>query len=358
MNYAAVARAAPTNEPRVVEAAERITQAVDQATGLTRSLLTFSRRATTDKAPIHLGQAVSATVDLLKRMLPAAIEIAADLPTSAPGLWIKADATQLQQVVMNLAVNARDAMPDGGRLHIAVVHRAVDSSDVLAAVATRGMGAAVLIIEDTGAGMSDDVRARLFEPFFTTKARERGTGLGMAIVHGIVTDHQGTIDVESRVNEGTRIEVAFPCCAPGDPAERTTSETPRHRGRGQTVLLAEDNEVVRSLLASSLRSLNYKVLECKHGAEALDVFERRHNDISAVILDVDLPKKSGTACLKQMRAASPELPAVVITGSVGPRIEDLRDAQTRALYKPFLVIDLAKQLSDVLNASDRRAAQP
>ncbi len=358
MNYASIAHSGPSDKDRVEEAYERIGQAVGQATGLTRSLLTFSRRATTDKSPVHFGQVISVAVELVRRMLPAAIEIVADSPSYAPGLWIEADATQIQQVILNLAVNARDAMPDGGKLGISVSHRAVDSSDVLSAVATRGMGAAALVVEDTGEGMSEETLAHMFEPFFTTKTKERGTGLGMAIVHGIVTDHHGTIDVKSQVEHGTRIEVIFPCCSPGDSVAGPSLDDSVSHGHGETILLAEDNESVRAMVASTLRSMNYHVLDCSNGVEAMAVFESNRASVSALILDVDLPKKSGTACLDEMRNARPELPAVMVTGSSGPDLEALVDSQTLALNKPFLVTELANKLSEVINASSRQSPQP
>ncbi len=212
-NFAHAARMAPSKEDKVVQALDGIIEVTEQATGLTRSLLTFSRAAPAEKSPVHLGRAVAKSIHLLSGMLPATIEIVADA-SSFPDLWVEGDATQLQQVVLNLAVNAGDAMPDGGQLRIAVNHEPVDPADVLSAVTTKGKGAAVLMVEDTGVGMPEEVRTRIFEPFFTTKPRELGTGMGMAVVHGIVSDHHGHIDVDSQEGRGTRISATFPCCDP------------------------------------------------------------------------------------------------------------------------------------------------
>ena len=233
-----------------------IEKIAEQATGVTRSLLTFAHRAPTSKRPVDLLAVLSESSRFLGRLLPASIERLQDLP-DAP-VWINADVTQIQQVVMNLTVNARDAMLHGGRLHVSLSTRPV--------VADGGVEEeAVLTVSDTGVGMSEEDRTRIFEPFFTTKERGAGTGLGLSVVHGIVADHGGRIDVVSALGKGSTFRVLLPVSPPPEaPAERPAIRS-REKGHGELLLIVEDNEYVLEVMTAALEPVGYRVVTACDG---------------------------------------------------------------------------------------------
>ena len=207
------------------------------------------------------------------------------------------------------------------------------------------------MVEDTGIGMPEEVQARIFEPFFTTKPRERGTGLGLAIVHRIVIDHHGQIEVGSREGHGTRITISFPCC---DAPETEPAPSPdgfsAHAGHGEMVIVVEDNPQVLEIVSSSLQSAGYQVAQASDGVEAMTVFGKHWDRARMVVLDLYLPKKSGRACLREMRERRLGLPVVIITGSVEPDIEENLSRSTRLLRKPFRIGELETVIAEALSA--------
>ena len=319
---------------------DQIAKAGEQASELTRSLLTFSRKLPATKARIDLRHCVKEAGSMLKRMLPASIELVVEGTTGGP-LWIHADPTQIQQIVMNLAVNARDAMPDGGTLRIA------------AAPPGDGQGAAPpeqaqLVVSDTGEGMTPEVLSRVFEPFFTTKPRGQGTGLGLSTVHGIIADHDGWIDVRSTPGEGSTFTVTLRI-AP----EHVEGETdqPLHEaplGQGQQLLLAEDNPLVAHAVTAMLRSLRYEVARVGDGEALLAQLADRTEEYALLIVDVDLPKRSGLDALKEIRAGGSDVPVIIVTGTTGDEVNAQLDRNTILLPKPFELRQLADAVAGLL----------
>lgn len=332
---------------RAPEALSAIERATEQATGVTRSLLTFSHRMPAAKEPVDLRDALDKTTRLLGRLLPAAIEIDVD---ASPGeqLWVEADATQLQQVVLNLAINARDAMSEGGRLRI-VTRRATDAEceEYLSQKAVE-RGAAVIEVADTGVGIPPELQPRIFEPFFTTKARGQGTGLGLAIVHGIIRDHGGRVGLESEVGRGTVFRVCLPILERARIPIEVDEPSPVPRGAGERLLLAEDNQHMREILASRLGALDYQVDACSDGQEALARYGEYGGEYRLIVLDLDLPKLDGLACIREIRRQGCDVPVVVITGSVRTQLDEQIDEHTAVLRKPFQVNDLARLVSRLL----------
>ncbi len=333
-------------ENRARKELEQIQEATHQAADLTRALLTFSRKLPAEKKPIDLCAVVQESERLLRRVLPAAVQLEVDAACESP-LWVNADQTQVHQVVLNLAINARDAMPDGGTLRVALSSMVESDIGDLPEAPDSGGSAARLVVADTGVGMSPEVQTRIFEPFYTTKTRGQGTGLGLSIVHGIVKDHGGHIEVRAEVGKGTTFTVVLPCIRSGAVAEPVRSATITPKGRGELILLAEDNQHVRGIIASTLESLGYNVTLAEDGITALGIFAQHDKEIRLLILDADLPARSGPDCLRELRDKGVKTPAIVITGNVDFESSELDD-ETVLLRKPFGMPELASTVSVAL----------
>lgn len=296
-----------------------------------RDLLTFARKSDGTYAPVDLTRLVERSFDFIGRLLPSSTALTHSVP-GGPALWTVGDESKLRQALINLVLNARDAVDARGQVHIALRADPESSEHALLEVA------------DEGVGMSPNVLSQVFDPFFTTKARTKGTGLGMSIVRGIVEDHGGTIDVESKPGEGTRISIRLPLGEPGS-AESLGSRAPE-RGKGRLVLLVEDDSAVRMMVRLVLVNAGYRVSECHRADEARRAFQSQSSDYYAAILDVDLPGGSGHQVRAELRALAPELPIVMTSGLVlDGTIDDCV-----ALPKPF-------SPTEVLEALDHAAAE-
>jgi two-component system cell cycle sensor histidine kinase/response regulator CckA len=296
-----------------------IKQNANRAAGLVRQLLAFSRQQTLRPQVLNLGDVLSELSILLGRLLGENIELSLD---QASDLWaVKADLHQLEQVVINLAVNARDAMPEGGKLEIRTVNVSEAESRKLG-VGHVPPGEYVMVeVCDTGTGMSEEVKHKIFEPFFSTKEIGRGTGLGLSTVYGIVKQTGGYIFAESEEGEGTAMRVYLPRHVEGsdgvdqEPAklERMPEKPKDLTGRG-TVLLVEDEDAVRSFAARALGQRGYQVLEASTGAEALEVFEEHKGEVDLVVSDVVMPEMDGPTMMKKLRETNSDLKIILISG--------------------------------------------
>ena len=346
--YAEAARLSMPAGHRAAGDIEGILAAVGQAAGVTKGLLTFSRETPPEVLPINLGRLVHESSRLLGRMLPASINVAIEATESSDGLWIQGDSVQLNQVLMNLLANARDAMPAGGELRIEVQREPTESADAWNVIATRGLGVVKLVVEDTGCGISEEIQARVFDPFFTTKPRGQGTGLGMSIVHGIVESHHGHIRIESEETRGTRITICLPRCEPPADVENAAARPDEIDGHGVTILVAEDSEHVRAVVATALESSGYAVLEAKDGEDALRLFEERGDVIGLAILDVDMPKMGGKACMHGLHASQPALPVILMTGYLDKPLPADGLGDVLLLRKPFPLSKLTRLVNETL----------
>lgn len=336
MGHAAMLRQDLLPQNRPTEALAVIEQAAEQAQGVTRALLTFSRRLPVEKRVVDLRDVTRRAVRLLRRLLPASIELSVDLNPEV-SLHVRADATQLQQIIMNLATNARDAMPNGGVLRIALDRQATD-----------GHAEARLTVADTGCGIATSAQKQIFEPFFTTKERGQGTGLGLAIVHGIVADHDGRIELKSEAGAGSTFSVILPL-VDEEPIATTHADLVHARsGRGETILLAEDNAFVRAMMVSVLKTLQYRVTAVEDGDTLLHTFREEPDAFQILILDIDLPRRAGPECLTEIRRQRPDLPAIVVSGAVYVAAEDAIDPGVPILRKPFHLAELAECIRDIL----------
>jgi CheY-like chemotaxis protein len=259
----------------------------------------------------------------------------------------------MQQVMMNLALNARDAMPDGGELRFGLSAVAV-APDAAPPVAGMDPGEYVcLSVSDTGMGMSEEVQSHLFEPFFTTKEVDEGTGLGLAQVYGIIRQHRGHIDVSSAVDEGTLFRIYLPRANGEKPSPAASPETaPAPRGRGETILVVEDAQEILGAVRAGLTSLDYRVKSAQNGQEALAILANERIDL--VLTDVVMPDMGGKALLRELRARRPELPVLAMTGHV---LEEDGEALKESgfsdvIAKPFSMPHLATVIAATLDARE------
>ena len=333
----------------VVHPLEQVAKAAASAASLTRQLLAFSRRQIIEPTVVDLDVLISQFHKMLTRLIGETIDVRV-----VPGgrlASVKVDAGQFEQVLLNLAVNARDAMPDGGTLTIATANTVLDS-DYCASRPGLEPGPYVQVtVCDTGYGMTDEVRSHLFEPFFTTKGLGRGTGLGLATSLGTVQQAGGTIDVDSIVGRGSTFRVLLPAIdlAPDDPVE---VHLPDHLQPGtETILLVEDDESVRGLAVAMLTRLGYDVLSAADGREALTVASTRAEPIDLMLTDVVMPGMNGAELADHLRAIHPETRVLFTSGYAEKMIahQGIIDAHRHFIAKPYSLPALAKRLRAVLD---------
>jgi two-component system, cell cycle sensor histidine kinase and response regulator CckA len=329
-----------------------IKRAALRATNLTGQLLAFARKQVIKPRIVNLNDLLLDMDKLLRRLIDEHIELITLLSVDL-GL-IKADPGQLEQVIVNLAVNARDAMPEGGKLTLATANVIIDPVSVPELTASPTGAYVLLTISDTGMGMSEDVKARAFEPFFTTKAPGRGTGLGLATCYGIITQQGGHIQIDSQVGQGTAISIYLPL------VEATADELSQQHDEGtlplgqETVLLVEDEPSVRALARRVLREQGYSVLEAANGDEALQL-ARQHVGlvIDLLLTDVVMPQMSGIALANQLKDMYPAIKILFTSGYTDDAI--IRHARLQAsaafLAKPFSPAILACAMREVLDSS-------
>jgi PAS domain S-box-containing protein len=326
---------------------EQIKLAADRAARLTRQLLIFARRGVIEPTVLDLNELVLHLSHLLRRLIGEDVELEV---TPSLGLWaVRADAGQIEQVLVNLAVNARDAMPEGGRLIIATGNVDVDEARAREPGMAPAGQYARLIVTDTGTGMTEDTKAHLFEPFFTTKERGKGTGLGLATCHGIVQQSGGYIFCSSEVGKGTTFTIYFPRYHGRAAAAERTEEAPVPGG-AETVLVVEDEPSVRALAVGALGERGYRVLEAGNGVEALRVAERHGTRIDLLVTDLVMPRMGGKDLAEQLRATQPDLRVLYTSGYTEDERIRLGEAsdQAKFLQKPFTGTTLARRVRDAL----------
>lgn len=338
---------------------EEIRGAAERAAGLTRQLLAFSRRQVIDVRPVRVNEVVEKMDRLLQRLIGEDVELVTKLCPEAG--WIHYDLGQLEQVIVNLVVNARDAMPNGGKLTIETTRMVLDEVYVAGRPEASVGPHVVLAVSDTGIGMDAAVRARLFEPFFTTKERGQGTGLGLATVYGIVRQSGGHIVVESEPGHGSVFRILIPELAAPESAWPTPAarDTPVLEG-SETILVAEDDEVVRRVAARVLRAQGYQVLEAANGAQAIATIETApEREVHLLLTDVVMPEMSGPELAARLSARLPGLRVVFMSGYTGHTVERDGALPRNAAYlqKPFTVQGIAELVREVLDGKPGNAAR-
>ncbi len=331
-----------------------IRKAGERAVSLTRQLLIFSRRQVLDLRVVDLNEVIWDVSKLLRRLIGEDIELAIDLAQD-PYL-VKADPAQIEQVIMNLVVNARDAMPAGGKLTISTKNMELDEVFVEKNIGSKLGLFVMLSVSDTGCGMDEEVKSHLFEPFFTTKGIGRGTGLGLSTVYGIVTQSGGYIRTASEIGQGSTFEIYLPRAEKSSEELINDSKAPapvkKADGKPETILLVEDDEMVRSFSCEILRQNGYKILEAANGGEAMLICEQHRAPIHLLISDVVMPRMNGRHLADRLISMRPEMKALLVSGftDVVTDHQETLDAGIVFLQKPFTPSELTKKIRETLGS--------
>jgi signal transduction histidine kinase/ActR/RegA family two-component response regulator len=325
----------------VSESLEQIRRATERAAELSRQLLIFSRKEPMELRPKNINEIVSNLFAMIKRVIGENISVEFELE---PDVWVAmVNQGQIEQVVMNLAVNARDAMPEGGSLTVKTENVEVDAKYCEAYSYARAGRFVCLSVEDTGVGMDRDTLEKIFEPFFTTKKEGEGTGLGLAMVYGIVKEHEGWINVYSEPAKGTVFKAYIPACggrAVGD--ERRALSAKDLRGRGERILFVEDERIILDFMKQRLTEEGYVVFTAQNAEDALRIYEDERNSFELLFTDVVLPDKTGIALMEKLFRKNPALKVLITSGYDYTRAKwpALQTAKVRFIRKPYTVDDL------------------
>jgi CheY-like chemotaxis protein len=332
-------------------ALDQIRKASDRAASLTRQLLAFSRKQVLQPRVLQLNETITEIDKILKRLIGEDIKLTTLL--AADTGWVKVDAGQIEQIIINLAVNARDAMPHGGKLTIETQNIYLDETYAQQHAEVRAGPYIMLAVSDTGTGIDAETQAKIFEPFFTTKEQDRGTGLGLATVYGIVKQSGGHIWVYSEVGVGTTFKIYLPQVEPpAIQAPQNDIHTPVKLG-SETILLVEDEEIVRKLAHQILLNNGYKVLAVNDGQEAIQVCKERDMAVDLLLTDVVIPGGiSGQQLVKLLTLFQPELKVLYMSGYPNHAIvqHEVLAEDNKFLQKPFTPADLAHKVREVLDA--------
>ncbi|MBI5327947.1 MAG: response regulator [Deltaproteobacteria bacterium] len=331
---------------------ERIVDAVNRAAALTKQILAFSRKQVIDLQVVSPNDIVSNTMSIVKTMLPEDVEIALNLSPEVSN--IEADSHKIEQVLMNLVINARDAMPAGGRLFIKTNEMDIEETSARNLHLKNGRYA-VISVCDTGIGIMDDVMPHIFEPFFTTKDKGKGTGLGLSVAYGIVRQHNGTIQVESMVGKGSEFHVYLPVTEKSK--EKNISKPMQDKydafSGHERILVAEDNEAALIIISDTLTSLGYYVATAENGYEAVRLAEGAKEPFDMLVTDVIMPRMNGKELFERLSARYPSMKVLFISGYSDEIIykSGVKDKNIALLEKPFDNQKLAKTVRQVLDAN-------
>jgi CheY-like chemotaxis protein len=342
----------PNLDDKLNGALQQVERAAERATALTRQLLAYSRKQVIQRRPLLLNEVVEQTVTMLRRIIGEHITLEMQLAPELPPIF--ADPSSVDQVIMNLALNARDAMPGGGQLTIATRVRDIEEEACALNPEARPGRHICLSVQDTGKGMDAAVAARIFEPFFTTKAPGEGTGMGLATAYGVVKQHGGWMEVESALEIGTTIRAFFPPCSADlvVPAAPEPAAVPLRPAAGPvTILVVEDEEMLREFVKEVLSALGYRVLVAANGQAALNIWAEHQEEIDLLLTDVVMPESiSGRQLAHTLRAEKPDLKVIYTSGYstelLGPEFE--KERNHAFLPKPYAPDRLASTVADFL----------
>ncbi len=327
--------------------AGQVYEAAQRAAALTQQLLTFSRQEEMSSEVIDLNDLLADTVKLVKRLIEEHIEFEYQLYDRP--LLVDANRVRLEQVVINLCVNARDAMPDGGRLTLRLSERVVDAAEMKSLGLTAPGRYTSLEVSDTGIGMDSYTLSHIFEPFFTTKSKEEGTGLGLATAYGIILQHGGSIDVSSKLEDGTRFQVLLPFDSSMKESKTVTAE-PANLNGSECILLAEDDAGIRDLVQEFLTSSGYDVIAAEDGSKAVELFKANRQRVDLLLFDVIMPRMNGRSAADEIHSIAPHVPCLFASGYSEDFLHDgyhLKE-DVHLIKKPFNRTDLLARVRELL----------
>jgi len=345
-------RDAPSLPTELAAAVREISASAVRATNLTKQLLTFSRQHPMIAADIDLNETVAQMSNMLGRILGGELRLRLEFREPAP--FVRADRGMIEQILLNLAVNARDAMPDGGELEMSTTVRTVEQSELELEPGIAPGRFVCLRVRDKGCGIPSHQLSKIFEPFFTTKEVGKGTGLGLATVYGIVKQHKGWIKVESEVGRGTTFEVYLPhseAKQAATPVATTRDVGPAVQGY-ETILLVEDEETIREMARDFLAAHGYEILEAANGPEALEIWKRERARVDLLLTDLVMPHGvSGQALAEQLKSDRPELKVVYSSGYSSDLFgaNSFLDSKTNFMQKPYRLNSLAEMIRSCLD---------
>jgi signal transduction histidine kinase/CheY-like chemotaxis protein len=339
------------DRPELTESITEIQTASERAAALARNLLAFSRKQVLQPRRVDPADVVRRVQLLLGRVLSDQIELVVTLP--AQPATVRVDAIKLENALLHLAMNARDAMPSGGQLSLGLEHREVSSESASGYPFPIAPGHyAVFSVADTGSGISEDIRGKVFEPFFSTKPRHQGTGLGLSTVYGFVKQSDGFVWVGTQQGHGAAIHIALPLVrAESSQTSAGTVSAGAHRGdRPPTILVAEDEPSVLAVIRRGLEDRGYVVLTAADGVEAVAILERSHEKVDLLVTDVIMPRMGGVELARRAHQIAPYLPVIFTSGYSGDILKYLQEApqRLRLVEKPFLAADVVRAVQETL----------
>jgi PAS domain S-box-containing protein len=330
---------------------EQILSSANRAAALTQGLLAYSRKQILNAQPVSMNEIIKKVELLLTRLIGEDIELKTIL--SGEDVTVKADAGQIEQVLMNLATNGRDAMPEGGYLFIETERLHLDQEfSEIHGIGTPG-DYVLIAVTDSGIGMDEKTRERIFDPFFTTKELGKGTGLGLAMAYGIIKQHNGAISVYSEVGKGSTFKIYLPL-VPAAEQHPLPVELPPIIGGTETILLAEDDQVVRELTCHMLEEFGYKVIEAVDGEDAVNKFMEHKSEVKLLLLDVIMPRKNGREAYAKMKIFQPDIKALFLSGYTADIMHQkgLIDPDFNFIMKPVPVNELLRKIRSLLGAAE------
>ncbi len=348
VGYGGLAQMRIKGDPTTEGYIQQVLDAADRAGGLTKSLLAFSRKQVIEPVLADLNEIVRNIEKMVRRIITEDIEVSTVL--SAEELPVMVDVGQIEQVLMNFAVNARDAMPDGGQLVIQTDTVDVDSSYAKTHVFENTGMHAVLTVSDTGIGMDQETKENIFEPFFTTKEVGKGTGLGLSMVYGIIKQHNGSINVYSELGKGTTFRIYLPLAQKkGEIIPKPVETFPP--GKGETIIIAEDEPMVRESMKLRLQETGYRIIEAENGEDAVRKFKENRGSVSLVILDVIMPVKNGREAYEEIRGIEPDVKTIFMSGYTDDIIsrKGILEEGFDFISKPVNPVILMRKIRDVLD---------
>jgi CheY-like chemotaxis protein/two-component sensor histidine kinase len=324
--------------------------AVDRGGRLTRQLLAYSRKVKSVRHPINLNLQVYQTHSLLERTIPKTVRIELDLEEALE--LVDADSIQIEQVLMNLVINAIDAMPKGGRITVKTENVTIPLKNIENQTSSIPWECVILSVSDNGYGMEEDILDQIFDPFFSTKAPGKGTGLGLSMVHGIVDSHDGRITCQSTPGEGTSFRIYLPV-SESVLEKRPDQEACDDQRISETILLVDDNEIIQQTGKAMLEKAGYEVLTASTGEMALDIYNQETEKIDMVLLDLIMPGMGGADCLQELLKKDPSINVVITSGysPVDHTMQKNINSNTREfLRKPFTYEQLRNTVRNVLDS--------